>query len=234
MLTRSAFWSILGLWPDRPDADPWSTRSPSIRSWPTTCTKPASYEAGPKKRRPAPSPRRSDGPSRRRGCRQSRRPIRLGGKESSTSPSWRRSPAPSGCRSPGSSYPPRAERPIRSLASTSTPRRWRWTSSVTRTPGSGISPGSMALIGAPRSILHDELLGSAGYPGADEWAGIDDKREELLRAALEQFASAHERPRRIPAGQPDEAEAAHHHRVCADVPPQARRRLLASQQPRRR
>lgn len=47
----------------------------------------------------------------------------------------------------------------------------------------------MALIGAPRSILHDELLGSAGYPGADEWAGIDDKREELLRAALEQFAS---------------------------------------------
>jgi transcriptional regulator with XRE-family HTH domain len=47
----------------------------------------------------------------------------------------------------------------------------------------------MALIGAPRSILHDELLGSAGYPGEHEWAGIDDKREELLRAALRRFRS---------------------------------------------
>ena len=45
------------------------------------------------------------------------------------------------------------------------------------------------LLGAPGSILHDELLGSAGYPGADEWARIDLKREELLKAALGQFAS---------------------------------------------
>ena len=45
------------------------------------------------------------------------------------------------------------------------------------------------LLGAPGSILHDELLGSAGYPDAAEWAGIDLKREELLRAALGQFAS---------------------------------------------
>jgi hypothetical protein len=45
------------------------------------------------------------------------------------------------------------------------------------------------LLGAPGSILHDELLGSAGYPSADEWAAIDLKREELLRAALGQFAS---------------------------------------------
>ena len=45
------------------------------------------------------------------------------------------------------------------------------------------------LLGAPGSILHDELLGSAGYPGADEWAQIDLKREQLLRAALGQFAS---------------------------------------------
>jgi transcriptional regulator with XRE-family HTH domain len=47
----------------------------------------------------------------------------------------------------------------------------------------------MALIGAPRSILHDELLGAGGYPGEHEWAGIDDKREELLRAALKRFTS---------------------------------------------
>lgn len=45
------------------------------------------------------------------------------------------------------------------------------------------------LLGAPGSILHDELLGSAGYPSADEWARIDLKREELLRAALGQFSS---------------------------------------------
>ncbi len=45
------------------------------------------------------------------------------------------------------------------------------------------------LLGAPGSILHDELLGSAGYPSADEWAAIDLKREELLKAALGQFAS---------------------------------------------
>jgi transcriptional regulator with XRE-family HTH domain len=47
----------------------------------------------------------------------------------------------------------------------------------------------MALIGAPGSILHDELLGSAGFPGAVEWAGVDDKREELLRDALKRFTS---------------------------------------------
>jgi transcriptional regulator with XRE-family HTH domain len=45
------------------------------------------------------------------------------------------------------------------------------------------------LIGAPKSILHDDLLGSAGYPNVDEWAAIDTKREELLNAALTQFAS---------------------------------------------
>ncbi len=45
------------------------------------------------------------------------------------------------------------------------------------------------LLGAPNSILHDELLGSAGYPSADEWAQIDIKRETLLTAALGQFAS---------------------------------------------
>ncbi len=45
------------------------------------------------------------------------------------------------------------------------------------------------LLGAPGSILHDELLGSAGYPDAAEWAQIDLKREQLLRAALGQFAS---------------------------------------------
>ena len=45
------------------------------------------------------------------------------------------------------------------------------------------------LLDAPGSILHDELLGSAGYPNADEWAAIDLKREELLRAALGQFTS---------------------------------------------
>jgi hypothetical protein len=47
----------------------------------------------------------------------------------------------------------------------------------------------MALIGAPRSILHDELLGSGGYPGENEWARIDDKREELLRQAIKRFGS---------------------------------------------
>ena len=31
----------------------------------------------------------------------------------------------------------------------------------------------MGLIAAPHSILHDELLGSAGYPSADEWEAID-------------------------------------------------------------
>ena len=46
------------------------------------------------------------------------------------------------------------------------------------------------LLGAPNSILHDELLGTAGYPGADEWAEIDLKREELLDTALAQFAAA--------------------------------------------
>ncbi len=45
------------------------------------------------------------------------------------------------------------------------------------------------LLGAPNSILHDELLDSAGYPSVDEWAEIDLKREALLTAALEQFAS---------------------------------------------
>lgn len=45
------------------------------------------------------------------------------------------------------------------------------------------------LLGAPGSILHDELLGSAGYPGVDEWAEIDIKREALLAAALGRFAS---------------------------------------------
>lgn len=49
----------------------------------------------------------------------------------------------------------------------------------------------ITLISAPRSILHDELLGSAGYPGADEWATIDHKREQLLNTALKQFGSAH-------------------------------------------
>jgi opacity protein-like surface antigen len=47
----------------------------------------------------------------------------------------------------------------------------------------------MALMGAPGSILHDELLGSGGFPGAAEWAGVDDKREELLRDALKRFTS---------------------------------------------
>ena len=45
------------------------------------------------------------------------------------------------------------------------------------------------LLGAPGSILHDELLGSAGYPSAAEWADIDIKREELLKVALAQFTS---------------------------------------------
>jgi transcriptional regulator with XRE-family HTH domain len=49
----------------------------------------------------------------------------------------------------------------------------------------------VALLGAPRSILHDELLGSAGYPSADEWEAIDRKREELLDTALRQFSSEH-------------------------------------------
>jgi transcriptional regulator with XRE-family HTH domain len=47
------------------------------------------------------------------------------------------------------------------------------------------------LIAAPRSILHDELLGSGGYPGSDDWAEIDHKREQLLAVALEKFATAH-------------------------------------------
>ena len=47
----------------------------------------------------------------------------------------------------------------------------------------------VALIGAPRSILHDELLESAGYPGAEQWEAIDNRREQLLDAALRQFAS---------------------------------------------
>ncbi len=47
----------------------------------------------------------------------------------------------------------------------------------------------MGLIAAPHSILHDELLGSAGYPSADEWEAIDNKREELIDAALETFAT---------------------------------------------
>ena len=33
--------------------------------------------------------------------------------------------------------------------------------------------------------------GSAGYPAADEWATIDDRREQLLNAALKQFGSEH-------------------------------------------
>jgi transcriptional regulator with XRE-family HTH domain len=45
------------------------------------------------------------------------------------------------------------------------------------------------LLGAPGSILHDDLLDSAGYPSANEWARIDLKREELLEVALGQFAS---------------------------------------------
>ena len=45
------------------------------------------------------------------------------------------------------------------------------------------------LLGAPGSILHDELLESAGYPGVGDWAEIDLKREALLTAALEQFTS---------------------------------------------
>jgi transcriptional regulator with XRE-family HTH domain len=45
------------------------------------------------------------------------------------------------------------------------------------------------LLGAPDSILHDELLESAGYPGVREWTEIDLKREALLSAALEQFTS---------------------------------------------
>jgi transcriptional regulator with XRE-family HTH domain len=47
----------------------------------------------------------------------------------------------------------------------------------------------LSLIGAPRSILHDELLGSADYPDAGAWTGIDRKRDQLLRAALERFAA---------------------------------------------
>jgi transcriptional regulator with XRE-family HTH domain len=47
----------------------------------------------------------------------------------------------------------------------------------------------LALLGAPRSILHDELLGSAGYPSADEWEAIDRKREQLIDTALAQFAT---------------------------------------------
>ena len=49
----------------------------------------------------------------------------------------------------------------------------------------------MARIVAPRSILHDELLNSAGYPSADEWEAIDRKREALLDTALAQFNSEH-------------------------------------------
>jgi transcriptional regulator with XRE-family HTH domain len=49
----------------------------------------------------------------------------------------------------------------------------------------------LTLISAPRSILHNELLGSAGYPGAEEWAAIDDRREQLLNASLKQFGSEH-------------------------------------------
>jgi transcriptional regulator with XRE-family HTH domain len=45
------------------------------------------------------------------------------------------------------------------------------------------------LLGAPNSILHDDLLGSAGYPSSAEWAEIDRKREELLKTALAQFAA---------------------------------------------
>jgi len=47
----------------------------------------------------------------------------------------------------------------------------------------------VALLAFPHSILHDELLASAGYPTADEWAAIDDKREQLLDTALRQFGS---------------------------------------------
>jgi transcriptional regulator with XRE-family HTH domain len=49
----------------------------------------------------------------------------------------------------------------------------------------------VALLAAPRSILHDELLGSAGYPSADEWEAIDRKREQLLDTALAQFSTEH-------------------------------------------
>lgn len=49
----------------------------------------------------------------------------------------------------------------------------------------------VALLGAPRSILHDELLGSAGYPSAEEWEAIDRKREELIDTAMRQFSSEH-------------------------------------------
>jgi hypothetical protein len=47
----------------------------------------------------------------------------------------------------------------------------------------------VALLGYPHSILDDELLGSAGYPTAEKWAAIDDKREQLLDTALRQFGS---------------------------------------------
>ena len=94
--------------------------------------------------------------------------------------------------------------------------------------------GRWRCIGAPRSILHDELLGSAGYPGADEWAGIDDKREELLRAALKQFASDHSDLVESLLESLTKLKELTTTGLRADAPPQARRRLLASQQPRRR
>ena len=60
----------------------------------------------------------------------------------------------------------------------------------------------VALLGAPRSILHDELLGSAGYPSADEWEAIDRKREATPRRHPRPVQLRTRRPPRHPHHQP--------------------------------
>ena len=90
----------------------------------------------------------------------------------------------------------------------------------------------LALIGAPRSILHDELLGSAGYPGADEWEAIDRKREELIDTALDQFSYRTRRPPRHTDRQPHRTAQAGHRRRPPPPPATHRRRLRPAQRPR--
>ena len=58
------------------------------------------------------------------------------------------------------------------------------------------------LLGAPGSILHDELLGSAGYPGADEWAAIDLQTRRAPQSCTWTVRLRQQRPRRSTPRQP--------------------------------
>ena len=88
------------------------------------------------------------------------------------------------------------------------------------------------LLGAPGSILHDELLGSAGYPGVDEWAEIDLKREALLDSRTWTVRVGQQRPRRSAPRQPHEAAPADDQRPRRRVRPQTRRSVGLSQRSR--